>query len=101
MAILYEQRVVRVLPHPIWVATLKIFIFLSTTNEKSIQLFEKFPKQLYTLLLASSHTISAFGLFCIDKYEDNQTRKCSTFFRMSKLTEPYFGVNFHVFRLVF
>ena len=25
----------------------------------------------------------AFGLFCFDKFEDNQTRKCSTFFRMS------------------
>ena len=24
--------------------------------------------------------ISAVGLFCFDKFEDNQTRKCSTFF---------------------
>ena len=34
--------------------------------------------------------ISAVGLFCIDKLEDNQTRKCSTFFQMLKLTKPYF-----------
>ena len=34
--------------------------------------------------------ISAVGLFCIDKFEDNQTRKCLTFFRMSKFTKPYF-----------
>ena len=24
--------------------------------------------------------ISAVGLFCLDEFEDNQTRKCSTFF---------------------
>ena len=35
--------------------------------------------------------ISAVGLFCTDKFEDNQTRKCSTFFSMSKLIEPYFN----------
>ena len=35
--------------------------------------------------------ISAVGLFCIDKFEDNQMRKCSTFFRMSKLSKPYFS----------
>ena len=34
--------------------------------------------------------ISADGLFCVNKFEDHQTRKCSTFFRMSKLTKPYF-----------
>ena len=38
--------------------------------------------------------ISAAGLFCIDKFEDNQTRKCSTFFRMSKLTKPYFNLSY-------
>ena len=35
--------------------------------------------------------ISAVGLFCIDKFEDNQMRNGSTFFRMSKLTKPYFA----------
>ena len=34
--------------------------------------------------------ISAVELFCIDKFEDNQPRKCSTFFRMSKLAKPNF-----------
>ena len=34
--------------------------------------------------------IFSVGLFCIDHFEDNQTRTCSTFFRMSKLTELYF-----------
>ena len=35
--------------------------------------------------------ISAVGLFCLDKFENNQTRTCTTFFRMSKLTEVYFS----------
>ena len=35
--------------------------------------------------------ISAVGLFCIYKFEDNQTRTRTTFFRMSKLNEPYFS----------
>ena len=35
--------------------------------------------------------ISAVGLFCLYKFENNQTRTCTTFFRMSKLTEPYFS----------
>ena len=35
--------------------------------------------------------ISAVGLFCLYKFEDNQTRTCTTFFRMSKLNEPYFN----------
>ena len=34
--------------------------------------------------------ISAVGLFCLDKFENNQTRTCTTFFRTSKLTEVYF-----------
>merc|ERR1712018_791657 len=34
--------------------------------------------------------ISAVGLFCIYKFENNQTRTCTTFFQMSYLTEPYF-----------
>ena len=34
--------------------------------------------------------ISAVGLFCLYKFENNQTRTCTTFFRMSKLNEPYF-----------
>ena len=34
--------------------------------------------------------ISAVGLFCLYKFENNQTRTCTTFFRMSKITEPYF-----------
>ena len=34
--------------------------------------------------------ISAVGHFCLDKFENNQTRKCTTFFRTSKLTELYF-----------
>ena len=34
--------------------------------------------------------ISAVGLFCLDKFENNQTRMCTTFFRTSKLTEVYF-----------
>ena len=36
--------------------------------------------------------ISAVGLFCLDKFENNQTRTCTTFFRTSKLTEVYFNV---------
>ena len=35
--------------------------------------------------------ISAVGLFCLDKFENNQTRMCTTFFRTSKLTELYFS----------
>ena len=35
--------------------------------------------------------ISAVGLFCLDKFENNQTRTCTTFFRTSKLTEVYFS----------
>ena len=35
--------------------------------------------------------ISAVGLFCPDKFENNQTRTCITFFRTSKLTEVYFN----------
>ncbi len=34
--------------------------------------------------------ISAVGLFCLDKFENNQTRTCTTIFRTSKLTELYF-----------
>ena len=34
--------------------------------------------------------ISAVGLFCPYKFENNQTRMWPTFFRISKLTEPYF-----------
>ena len=33
--------------------------------------------------------ISAVGLFCLDKFENNQTRTRTTFFRTSKLTELY------------
>ena len=36
--------------------------------------------------------ISAVGLFCLYKFENNQTRTCTTFFRMSYLTEPYFSL---------
>ena len=35
--------------------------------------------------------ISAVGLFCLDKFENNQTRTCTTFFRTSKLTEVQFS----------
>ena len=35
--------------------------------------------------------ISAVGLFCLDRFENNQTRTCTTFFRTSKLTELYFS----------
>ena len=35
--------------------------------------------------------ISAVELFFLDKFENNQTRTCSTFFRTSKLTEVYFS----------
>ena len=35
--------------------------------------------------------ISAAGLFCLDRFENNQTRTCTTFFRTSKLTEVYFN----------
>ena len=34
--------------------------------------------------------ISAVVLFCLDKFENNQTRTCTTFFRTSKLAEVYF-----------
>ena len=36
--------------------------------------------------------ISAVGHFCLDKFENNQTRTRTTFFRTSKLTELYFKV---------
>ena len=39
--------------------------------------------------------ISAVGLFCLYKFENNQTRMCTTFFRMSYLTEPYFNPDSH------
>ena len=35
--------------------------------------------------------ISAVGLFCLDKFENYQTRTCTTFFRTPNLTEPYFS----------
>ena len=41
---------------------------------------------LYIVPIKYMPITSAVGLFCIDKFEDNQTRKCSTFFRMSKVT---------------
>ena len=41
--------------------------------------------------------ISAVGLFCLDKFENYQTRTCTTFFRTSNLTEPYFRVAFNLF----
>ena len=45
--------------------------------------------------------ISAVGLFCLYKFENNQTRTCTTFFRMSKLTEPYFNIfDFAVMRAI-
>ena len=37
--------------------------------------------------------ISAVGLFCLDKFENNQMRMCTTFFRTSKLAEVYFSLN--------
>ena len=36
--------------------------------------------------------ISAVGLFCLDKFENYQTRTCTTFFRTSNLTVPYFSM---------
>ena len=36
--------------------------------------------------------ISAVGLFCLDKFENNQMRTCTTFFWSSKLTEVYFNL---------
>ena len=42
--------------------------------------------------------ISAVGLFCLDKFENNQTKTCTTFFRASKLTEVYFN-RLNAFRL--
>ena len=41
--------------------------------------------------------ISAVGLFCLDKFENYQTRTCTTFFRTSNVTEPYFKENENVF----
>ena len=35
--------------------------------------------------------ISAVRLFCLDKFENNQTRTCTTFFQTSNLTEVYFN----------
>ena len=37
------------------------------------------------------HKISAVWLFCLDKFENNQTRMSTTFFQTSKLTEVYFS----------
>jgi len=37
--------------------------------------------------------ISAVGLFCLDEFENNQTRTCTTFFRTSKKTEVYFKIS--------
>ena len=34
--------------------------------------------------------ISAVGLFCLEKFENNQMRTCTTFFQTPKLTEVYF-----------
>ena len=42
--------------------------------------------------------ILAVGLFCLDKFENNQMRMCTTFFRTSKLTEVYFR---HVYEMIF
>ena len=38
-----------------------------------------------------SPKISAVRLFCLDKFENNQTRTCTTFFQTSKLTKVYFN----------
>ena len=35
--------------------------------------------------------ISVVGLFCLDKFENNLMRTCTTFFRTSKLTELNFN----------
>ena len=35
--------------------------------------------------------ISAVGHLCLDKFENNQTRTCTTFFRTSKLNKVYFS----------
>ena len=40
------------------------------------------------------------GLFSLDKFENNQTRTCTTFFRTLKLTEVYFWQNEYVFCLI-
>ena len=43
--------------------------------------------------------ISAVGLFCLDKFENNQMRTSTTFFPTSKLTEVYFNfINFTNFK---
>ena len=39
--------------------------------------------------------ISAVGLFCLDKFENNLTRTRTTFFRTSKLTELYFSIELY------
>ena len=36
-------------------------------------------------------TIFTVEVYCIDKFEDKQTTKCSTFFRMSKKIKPNFN----------
>ena len=43
--------------------------------------------------------ISAVGLFCLDKFENNQTRTHTTIFRMSNLTEPYFNIHSYLPKL--
>ena len=43
--------------------------------------------------------ISAVGLLCLDKFENNQTRTCTTFFRTSNVTEPYFKQRYFLFKI--
>ena len=50
------------------------------------------------VLIKCMPKISAVGLFCLDKFENNQTRTCTTFFRTSKLTEVYFKSSYTAFK---
>ena len=44
------------------------------------------------VLIKCMTEISVVGLFCLDKFENNQRRTCTTFFRTSKLNEVYFSL---------
>ena len=76
--------------HALWEETItEIFTFYSdkkTKAQKNIAIY------FIRKIVPTKHMpkISAVGHFFLDKFENNQTRTCTTFFRTSKLTEPHF-----------
>ena len=64
-----------------------VFKFIKTKAQKNIAVY--FIRTIVPIKCMPK--ISAVGLFCLDKFENNQTRMCTTFFRTSKLTELNFN----------